>query len=435
MILNRNSLKWRSIKGAVVTSGGFALSQILRFGSNLILTRLLIPEYFGMMALVNVLLIGLNMFSDIGIGPNIVQSDKSIDEDFLNTAWTLQIVRGCGIWVASLIICIPFSMFYNEEKLKYLIPAASLVVIVNGFISTKIFTNNKELKMFRITLIEIGSQVISILTMIGLATIIPSVWIFIIGSLIGAITKMLVSHLYLPGINNKLCWNREILKELVHFGKWIFFSTVLSFANNSMGSLIMGKLVPMAEVGVFSIASTLSKTAENVYNKISQTILFPLYNNIKNESPKDIKRKVKKIRILVIATFLPALLILYLFGEEIITLLFDDRYMDAGWILSILSLGIIPIVITALGPFYLALGNSRLQMFDSLVKFLSYILCIFIGYQFFQTDGVIYGIAFYSIFVYIFGVFIQINYKIWIPIIDVIAFSFTAFVIFLDYII
>src|SRR5689334_22026434 len=60
-------VKRAAVSSAVWTIGGFALLQILRFGSNLILTRLLAPDIFGVMALVNLFIIGLHMFSDFGI--------------------------------------------------------------------------------------------------------------------------------------------------------------------------------------------------------------------------------------------------------------------------------------------------------------------------------------------------------------------------------
>ena len=50
---------------------GYAASQAIRLFSNLILTRILFPEAFGLMALITVFLVGLNMLSDIGVSPSI----------------------------------------------------------------------------------------------------------------------------------------------------------------------------------------------------------------------------------------------------------------------------------------------------------------------------------------------------------------------------
>src|SRR5690606_21477674 len=74
---------------SVATYGGV---QALRFVGNVVLWRLLFEEAFGIMALVNALLMALQMFSDIGIGPSIVQNQRGAEASFLNTAWTLQVV-------------------------------------------------------------------------------------------------------------------------------------------------------------------------------------------------------------------------------------------------------------------------------------------------------------------------------------------------------
>jgi O-antigen/teichoic acid export membrane protein len=76
----------------------FGGNNALRLGSNLILTRLLFPEAFGLMALVQVFLTGLQMFSDFGLQASVIRSSPRRGSGFLHTAWTVQILRGacCG---------------------------------------------------------------------------------------------------------------------------------------------------------------------------------------------------------------------------------------------------------------------------------------------------------------------------------------------------
>src|SRR4051812_36532958 len=78
------SLKMRALRGSLWTILGYGGSQVLRLAGNVILTRLLFPEAFGQMVLVNVFLQGLHMFSDVGIGPSLIQSKRGDDPDFLN---------------------------------------------------------------------------------------------------------------------------------------------------------------------------------------------------------------------------------------------------------------------------------------------------------------------------------------------------------------
>ena len=91
-VSNAETLRDRATLASIWTVGGFGMQKVLQLGSNLILTRLLFPEAFGLMTLANVILIGIQMFSDVGIKPAIVQSEHGEKEDYLNTAWTVQII-------------------------------------------------------------------------------------------------------------------------------------------------------------------------------------------------------------------------------------------------------------------------------------------------------------------------------------------------------
>ncbi len=73
-----SSLQKKAIKQSFWVVIGFGGSQFLRLISNLILTRLLIPELFGLMALVNTFIMGLYLFSDIGIRPSIIRSSREM---------------------------------------------------------------------------------------------------------------------------------------------------------------------------------------------------------------------------------------------------------------------------------------------------------------------------------------------------------------------
>jgi len=68
------------------------------------MTRLLVPEMFGVMAIAMMVMYGLALFSDVGLRQSIVQSRRGGEAVFLNTAWALQIMRGFVIWGAALAV-------------------------------------------------------------------------------------------------------------------------------------------------------------------------------------------------------------------------------------------------------------------------------------------------------------------------------------------
>jgi len=72
-------------KASTWTLAGYGVNQVLRLGGNRILTRLLFPEAFGLMAIGVIVIYGVGMFADTGIAP-IVQNAQGNHPDFLNTA-------------------------------------------------------------------------------------------------------------------------------------------------------------------------------------------------------------------------------------------------------------------------------------------------------------------------------------------------------------
>ena len=110
-----NDLRSLALRGTAITLGGTAGQQFMRLLSNLVLTRLLFPEAFGMMALIQTFTAGLQMFSDIGLRPSIIQNKRGEDPDFLNTAWTLQIIRGAGLWLFSCLLAWPLAVLCSAS--------------------------------------------------------------------------------------------------------------------------------------------------------------------------------------------------------------------------------------------------------------------------------------------------------------------------------
>src|ERR1700722_3775887 len=92
--VNIEALESRALNATVWTIVQYGAAQGLRLVNSVILTRLLFPEAIGQMTLVTTLIVGITLLSDIGLAPSVIQSQRGDEPDFLNTAWTLQAIRG-----------------------------------------------------------------------------------------------------------------------------------------------------------------------------------------------------------------------------------------------------------------------------------------------------------------------------------------------------
>lgn len=396
------SLMKRVIRGSIWTLGGHFASQVLRLGSNLILSRLLFPAAFGLMALVFTFLTGLQMLSDFGVLPNIIQSKRGEDQTFLNTAWTLHAVRGVVLWLGACLLAFPMAQFYHEPILLYLLPVVGLTTIMEGLVSTKWATTNRKLDLRQLTTLDLTIQIVGIVVMLGGAAIARvmnapkevAIWALVLGNLASSFTRLVLSHYSLKGENNQFAWDKEALAELSSFGRWVFVTTLLTFFALNASNLIIPRMLGVAFLGVFSFAQNLSRLSYEIVNMIGSRVLFPSYSELVRDRPERLYPVLKKSRLVLHALTAGICVMFVLFGKPLIGLMYDYRYADAGWILQLLSLGVL---VTTPGSTYtnvlLAQGKTAtltvLMAIQTAIQFAT----MFIGYRLGGDFGVIVGIT------------------------------------------
>ena len=353
------SLKTRAINSGLWSIGGHGAQQVLRLGSNLVLTRLLFPEVFGLMALVQAVLMGINMFSDIGLNAGVIRSKHGDEERFLNTAWTIQVIRGVGLWIITCIAALPAARFYEQAELMWLLPAVGLSSIAGGLSSTSLLTLKRDISIKPLIVINLASQLISLGVMVVLAIVYRSVWALVVGGIVRASLNAALSY-RLPALYHpRFVLNRPAALELIRFGRWLFVGTALTFLLQQGDRLVLGKVVPIDVLGIYGIATFWSRASLDALLNLNGQVLFPVYSKMNNEDPSRFRPRLFRARLYLLAVFLPILCLLVVFGRPIVGLLYDDRYIEAGWMLQILAAGSIGSVISATtGGVLLAVGDS-----------------------------------------------------------------------------
>src|SRR5689334_7497284 len=230
----------RLIRGSIWALVGHGGGQALRLAGNLVLWRLLYAEAFGLMAIVNVFMQGLAMFSDVGIGPSIIQNQRGDESRYLDTAWTIQAVRGFCLFLVAAVAAVPVARFYGQPELASLIPVVALGSILAGFNSTKLFTATRQIALGRLTLVDLVSQAGGLVVMVVWALATRSIWSLVAGGVSGLFFRLVLSHVLLPGERNRLCWDAKSAKTLLLFGRWIFMSTLLTFLVMQSDRLVFG---------------------------------------------------------------------------------------------------------------------------------------------------------------------------------------------------
>lgn len=337
----------RVMRGSALTVVGFGATNMLRFGTNLILARLLFPEAFGLMLLLALLMVGLQMFSDIGLTPSILRSPRGDDPDFLNTAWTIQVLRGGWLWLAACALAWPMAQFYAAPQLLAMAPVMSLSLVISGFNPTRIDTAGRHLLLGRLTVLDLLAQAAGMASMVVLAWITGSVWALVAGNLVVAAVRLALTHGLLPGAANRFCWERAAVSELFGFGKWIFLSTIAGFLFLHADKTVLARYLTTEMLGVYNIAHALASFPLLLATALAHRLMLPIYRECPPAASAANFGRLRRMRLVMTGSALALSGLLAVAGADLVWFLYDERYaMAAGMVVvvSVVLLGqIIPL--------------------------------------------------------------------------------------------
>lgn len=387
---------------------GQILSQAIRLGGNLIMTRLLVPEMFGLMSIVFMVQFTLSLLSDIGLRAAVIQSRRGDDPLFLNTVWTIQVLRGVGLCV--LCIAIALGLYVagrsgvfetgtalGDPQLPFLLAAASLSLLIGGLQSSNQMTAGRNLALRRIVVIELASQIVSLTAMVGIALMTRSVWSIVIAGIVGSIVTVVLSHTFLPGIRNHFLLNREVIGETYKFGLAILISSITFVLATNLDRALLGGLVSAATLGVYAIAQNLCATAEGLISRLFESVVLPALSEASRTSEASLREQLKRLRLPFDIWYLGTSGLLFALAPTIVSFLYDERYHDAGTMLQVLALSLIFSRFGVFSMAYVAVGKPEYMAIVHIVRLVAVAVALPILFQVYGIYGAIYAVALHPI--------------------------------------
>ncbi|PHS68221.1 MAG: hypothetical protein COB23_09610 [Methylophaga sp.] len=384
--------------------GAFGLSQIIRLVGNLVVTRLLEPEMFGIMAIAFVVMHGLAMFSDLGLWAFIVRHKTGTDQRVLDTVWSMQLVRGWIMFIVLVFSVLFFSMLksysniefsgvYGQEVLPLIIIIVGFTAVINGYKTMAPAILSRELKRGRLELIDLASQFFGVAAMLIWAWFSPSIWSLVSAGIFTSVISVTLTYKIFSH-RNKFVWDKKIVNEVFHFGKWIFIASVLTYIAQQGDRLFFGATISAAQLGIYSIAFMLASTVINIAQQLTSKILFPAFSKAVNDNHRRLKTVYYKARVkLDFAVYMSAGM-LYVIAPTLINILYDERYINAGWMLQILTILIVGTSITSVAQESLtALGLTKVRMQVMLIRSLGLLVGLPLLFNLYGFEGAIWAVA------------------------------------------
>lgn len=402
--LASKNLKTKSFSAGRWVVISHLISQIIRFGGNLLMTRLLVPEMFGVMSVVMVFMIGLSMMTDVGLTQNIIQSKRGEQRDFLNTAWTIQVIRG-GVIFGLVVLCsiglnllgesgqLPSQTAIGNPQLPLVLAVMSVTALTTGFSSIYLSVLNRQLQMAKLVSIELISQVAGLLLMLTWAWFNRDIWALVYGALFASTLRMLMSHSRYIGQSCQWAWDKSSALEIFHFGKWIFLASIFGFLLNQGDRLLLGGMISAKDLGIYSIAFFLATAITEVLSKLVSMVFYPMISEVIRENSEKLPSIYYKLRNRVDFLTLFIAGFVFIYGETMVSFLYDERYQNAGWMLEFLGLTVIASGFLIAEQCLLAYGHSNLFFKLIFVQVVSLFIMLPVFFNFWGMQGAIAAIV------------------------------------------
>lgn len=327
----------------------FAIQQVIRLAGSIVLTRLLAPEVFGLMLLVNTLRTGTELLSDLGIGQSVVRSPHGEDRRFIDVAFTLQLLRGVLLTAIMLLAAAPIAALYEKPELGPIVLAMAPIFLITGLQSPALFLNQRRMELRSRAAYDTVNTVVGLAITIALAAAIPNIWGLVFGLLASTAFSTALSYLLGERRLPRLAWDPRFVSEIVGFGKWIFLSTAIYFAATSYDKMYFVAAVPIALAGIFGVARTFSDMFAQLAQRAGAFLVFPKVAAMGDRRDAAMAARLRATRLKTLALVAVATGLAVAGSDRFILLAYDARYHGAAFMIPVMFVGVWFAILSAFG--------------------------------------------------------------------------------------
>jgi PST family polysaccharide transporter/lipopolysaccharide exporter len=296
------SLTVRTVRSAIWSAGVKVGGRVLQLLTVVILARILGPEAFGLLGIALVTRQGLERFTRPGIDRALVHRREADVDDYLDTAFAIQVVRGITI-AGILYVSAPFvAAFFSEPRVTPILQAFALLPLLTGLTNPSIVYFEKDLAIDKKFAFEMTGAVAQFAVAVGVGVVYQTVWALVFGYLAAGLGKLVASYLlhpYRPGLGARLGQARE----LFGYGKWITASSAVSYLLVSGDDAVVGYVLSTAALGFYQLGYQFGKIPMVEAASTLSTVVFPLYAKLQDDAEALSEALCRTLRLLSFVAF------------------------------------------------------------------------------------------------------------------------------------
>jgi PST family polysaccharide transporter len=327
-------LKQRMLRGGVAKLFGQGLNFALRVAFMVVLTRLLTPKDFGLVAMVTVVTGIFGMFTTAGLSSATVQKAK-ITDDQISTLFWINILIGAVFAVLCVVTAPILASFYKEPRLLQITLAMAVGFLFTGAGVQHFALLQRDLRYFTITAIEASSQLAGSAIGIALALGEFGYWALVAATLTTPIVTTVCAWLTVPWMPGRPRWSADI-RSMLHFGTTITANNLFVYVGYNLEKVLLGRMWGPDVLGLYGRAYQLVSMPTDYINGAIGGIAFSALSRLQEDSVR-LRNYFLKGYSLALSMTLPITMFCGLCADEIILIVFGPKWTEAAAIFRLLT--------------------------------------------------------------------------------------------------
>jgi O-antigen/teichoic acid export membrane protein len=325
-------------------------------------------------------------FTEVGIKPAVIQNERGNNPQFLNSAWWISFGRGIILYSLSFFLIPSIAIFYNNPDLTDYMRIAFLSILFRSLFSVKAYSELKSLHYNKWVIIYHGGSFIGILTTIVLVYITRDVWGLIIGYTIENLARLLLSFILCPFRPN-FNFLKDDIKSIIRYARGMLGIPILTFIFMRADIFTIGKLYSDFELGLYSMAVSLSTIPVRLISNLISQVLMPAFSSMQNDL-KRINTTLLKITKMISIVVIPFLIFIFFYGKDVLHVIYGEVYSAVAIPYAIISsTAIIRLLTIPIVGIYLAIGQPEIHRFITIIRVLVVLCLIYPATLFFGLIG------------------------------------------------
>ena len=321
-----DSLKQKTVSGVLWSAVSRFSTQGIQFIFNILIARILLPEDYGVVAMLSIFLAVSQAFIDSGFANALIQKKDRTDDDY-NTVFYFNIVIALFFCLLLWVTAPAIAAFYKTPILTKITRVVCFNLVINAFGAIQQTKLTIDINFKTKAIISVIS--ITVVGAVGLwmAKHGYGVWALVVQSLVGSLLGTVLVWIFVRW-RPRLCFSWTSLKEMFSFGSKLLVSGLLDTVWSNLYNIIIGKAINPAALGIYNRAESFATfPSANVYGMV-QGVSYPVLCSIQDDKERLREAFRKFIKLFAYITF-PMMIGLAALADPFIRLLLTDKWEDA----------------------------------------------------------------------------------------------------------